>query len=204
MLGGNTERATLDQSEFHAPGWPRDGEWGSGGDRRRAEHPMSRVESVLAWARSHSIFVHPFVTSCCALDLGSLFGPRYNLDRLGVPPPESAPRQADLLLVAGPVSWRQESILRRAHAQMAEPRWVMAIGACACSGGPYDGYGDLRGVDGVVPVDVFVPGCPPRPEAVQAGLLELQHRIRSRRPRGSGRPHAHAPAAIPHTGIGTD
>jgi NADH-quinone oxidoreductase subunit B len=155
--------------------------------RGEASRPLGRLESVLAWARSHSIAVHPFVTSCCALDLDSLFGPLHDLDRFGLGEPEHAPQQADLLLVAGPVSRRQGEILRSVYDRMAEPRWVMAVGACACSGGPYDGYATLQGIDAVVPVDVYVPGCPPRPEAVQGGLIELQHRIRSERIGAGGR-----------------
>jgi NADH-quinone oxidoreductase subunit B len=149
---------------------------------------------VLAWARSHSLGVHPFVTSCCALDVDSLFGPRFDLDRLGTGPPQPTSRQADLLLVAGPVTPRQAGALRRAYEQMAEPKWVMAVGSCACAGGSWEeGYASVAPVEEIIPVDVHVPGCPPRPEAILHGLLALQRRIRGERIGPAGR-HREGPA----------
>ncbi|MBW2231822.1 MAG: NADH-quinone oxidoreductase subunit NuoB [Deltaproteobacteria bacterium] len=158
--------------------------------------PLGRLESVLAWARSHSLTLHPFVTSCCALDTDSLFGPRFDIERTGTGLPGSASRQADLLLVAGPAMDRRAAALRRAYEQMAEPKWVMAVGACACSGGIWEGYATGRSVGEIIPVDIYIPGCPPRPEAILHGLLELQRRIRGERIGREGR-HREPPDSVP-------
>ena len=147
----------------------------------------TRLEAVLGWARSHSMFLYPFVTACCAMEYMSLVGPRHDLDRFGCALPRFSPRQADLLMVVGTVTQRQAPILKRVYDQMAEPKWVMAFGACACSGGPYDNYATLQGIDRLVAVDIYVPGCPPRPEAVLDGLLKLQARVRAEKVGPAGR-----------------
>ena len=138
---------------------------------------MTRRESLLAWARRSWILASPFGGSCCGIELTSASGPRHDLERHGVPLPCHDPAEADLLIVAGSVTHPLVPLLEEAYARMPEPRWVMAFGACACSGGPYQNYAVAGGVDRFVPVDVYVPGCPPRPEALIDAVLKLKRRI---------------------------
>jgi NADH-quinone oxidoreductase subunit B len=138
---------------------------------------VSRLETAIAWARKYSIFPYPFATACCAMEYMSLSMTPYDIDRFGALLPRFTPRQADLLMVIGTVTCRQAPILKRVYEQMAEPRWVMAFGACASTGGFYDNYTTVPGIDRIVPVDVYVPGCPPRPEVVLDALMALQRRI---------------------------
>jgi NADH-quinone oxidoreductase subunit B len=147
----------------------------------------TRVESLLGWARKYSMFLYPFVTACCGMEFMSTAGPRYDIDRFGCALPRFSPRQADLLMVVGTITHRQAPILKTVYDQMAEPKWVMAFGACTCSGGPYDNYATVQGIDTILPVDVYVPGCPPRPEAVLDGLIKLQQRIQLERVPADGR-----------------
>ncbi len=147
----------------------------------------TRIESVIAWARKYSMFLYPFVTACCGMEFMSTAGPRYDIDRFGCALPRFSPRQSDLLMVVGTITHRQAPILKTVYDQMAEPKWVMAFGACTCSGGPYDNYATLQGIDTILPVDVYVPGCPPRPEAVLDGLIKLQQRIQLERVPADGR-----------------
>ena len=135
------------------------------------------VDTVFNWARKYSMFLYPFVTACCGMEFMSVAGPRYDLDRFGAALPRFSPRQADLLMVVGTISHRQAPILKKVYDQMAEPKWVVAFGACTCSGGPYNNYSTVQGIDTIVPVDIYIPGCPPRPEAVLDGLLKLQERV---------------------------
>ena len=125
----------------------------------------TRIEAVLAWSRKHSLSPYPFVGGCCSPELEAVRGPRHDVDRFGCSVPQSSPRHADLLMVVGTVTHRQSPALKRAYDQMAEPKWVVAFGACACSGGPYDNYATVQGADSIVPVDVYIPGCRrgPRP-----------------------------------------
>jgi len=138
---------------------------------------VTRLDRAIGWARKYSIFPYPFATACCAMEFMSLSMSAYDIDRFGALLPRFTPRQADLLMVIGTVTMRQAPILKRVYDQMAEPKWVMAFGACASTGGFYDNYATLPGIDRVVPVHVYVPGCPPRPEAVLDGLMALQRRI---------------------------
>jgi NADH-quinone oxidoreductase subunit B len=138
---------------------------------------ITRLETAVAWARKYSIFPYPFATACCAMEFMSLSMTPYDIDRFGALLPRFTPRQADLLMVIGTVTCRQAPVLRRVYDQMAEPRWVMAFGACASTGGFYDNYTTVPGIDRIVPVDVYVPGCPPRPEVVLDALMALQRRI---------------------------
>ncbi|MBZ0117859.1 MAG: NADH-quinone oxidoreductase subunit NuoB [Sandaracinaceae bacterium] len=141
----------------------------------------SRYEDLLAWARRWSLFQYPFVTACCGMEFMSLNGPRYDgLARFGAEAPRFSPRQADLLWVVGTISQKQAPALKRIYEQMMEPKWVVAFGTCASCGGFYDNYATVAGIDKVIPVDVYVPGCPPRPEAVLDGLMLLQEKITSR------------------------
>jgi NADH-quinone oxidoreductase subunit B len=137
----------------------------------------TKIDSVIGWGRKYSFFLYPFVTACCGMEFMSAAGPRYDLDRFGAALPRFSPRQADLLMVVGTISHRQAPVLKKVYDQMAEPKWVVAFGACTCSGGPYNNYSVVQGIDTIVPVDVFIPGCPPRPEAVIDGLLKLQAKV---------------------------
>jgi NADH-quinone oxidoreductase subunit B len=147
----------------------------------------TKVDAVVNWGRKYSFFLYPFVTACCGMEFMSAAGPRYDLDRFGAALPRFSPRQADLLMVVGTISHRQAPILKKVYDQMAEPKWVVAWGACTCSGGPYNNYATVQGIDTIVPVDLYIPGCPPRPEAVMDGLIKLQESVQSER--GWNRPH---------------
>jgi NADH-quinone oxidoreductase subunit B len=137
----------------------------------------TRLDAILAWARKYSLFQYPFATACCAMEFMALASPRFDLARFGAEAPRFSPRQSDLLWVVGTISQRQAPMLKRVYEQMADPKYVLAFGTCASSGGFYDNYATLAGIDKVVPVDVYVPGCPPRPEGVMDGLLLLQDKI---------------------------
>ncbi len=152
---------------------------------------LTRLDKAIGWARKFSIFPYPFATACCAMEYMSLSMTAYDIDRFGALLPRFTPRQADLLMVIGTVTTRQGPILRRVYDQMAEPKWVMAFGACASSGGFYDNYATIPGIDKIVPVDVYVPGCPPRPESVLDGLMALQRKIQGQKQklRALGRKH---------------
>jgi NADH-quinone oxidoreductase subunit B len=144
----------------------------------------TRLEPLLAWAQKYSLFMYPFVTACCGMEFMGVSGPRYDFSRFGSEAPRFSPRQSDLLWVVGTISQRQAPVLRRIYEQMASPKWVLAFGTCASSGGFYDNYATVAGIDKIIPCDVYVPGCPPRPEAVLDGLMLLQDKIQSgdRRP----------------------
>jgi NADH-quinone oxidoreductase subunit B len=138
---------------------------------------LTRVDKAVGWARKYSLFPYPFATACCAMEYMSLSMSPYDIDRFGALLPRFSPRQADLLMVIGTVNHKLSPVLKRVYDQMSEPKWVMAFGACAASGGFYDNYATVQGIDRIIPVDVYVPGCPPRPEAVLDGLMELQNKI---------------------------
>lgn len=142
---------------------------------------VTRLDKALGWARKYSLFPYPFATACCAMEYMSLSMSPYDIDRFGALLPRFSPRQADLLMVIGTVNHKLSPVLKRVYEQMSEPKWVMAFGACAASGGFYDNYATVQGIDRIIPVDVYVPGCPPRPEAVLDGLMELQKRIASQK-----------------------
>jgi NADH-quinone oxidoreductase subunit B len=138
----------------------------------------TKLDALLGWARKYSLFQYPFVTACCGMEYMSLNGPRFDgLARFGAEAPRFTPRQADLLWVVGTISQRQAPVLKRVWEQMCEPRYVVAFGTCASCGGFYDNYTTVPGIDKVIPVDVFIPGCPPRPEAVIDGLMLLMDKI---------------------------
>jgi NADH-quinone oxidoreductase subunit B len=145
------------------------------------------VDSVMNWARKYTMFLYPFVTACCGMEFMSAAGPRYDIDRFGCALPRFSPRQSDLLMVVGTITHRQGPILKKVYDQMAEPKWVVAFGACTCSGGPYNNYATVQGIDTIIPVDVYIPGCPPRPEAVLDGLIKLQARVQNERVPADGR-----------------
>jgi NADH-quinone oxidoreductase subunit B len=160
---------SLDQSRF-------------GQDKLLAETVVvTRLDKAVGWARKYSLFPYPFATACCAMEYMSLSMSPYDIDRFGALLPRFSPRQADLLMVIGTVNHKLSPVLKRVYEQMSEPKWVMAFGACAASGGFYDNYATVQGIDRIIPVDVYVPGCPPRPESVLDGLMELQKRIASQK-----------------------
>jgi len=145
------------------------------------EFTTSRLADAVAWARKFSLFQYPFVTACCGMEFMSTMGPKYDIARFGAEFPRFSPRQADLLFIVGTITEKMGPVLRRIHEQMAEPKWVIAFGVCASTGGFYQNYNTMPGADQVVPVDVYIPGCPPRPEQVLDGLMMLQDRIQARR-----------------------
>jgi NADH-quinone oxidoreductase subunit B len=135
------------------------------------------VSKGLGWARKYSLFVYPYATACCGMEYMSVAAARYDIARFGAEFPRFSPRQADMLLVVGTINLKQAPILKRVYEQMAEPKWVVAFGVCASSGGFYDNYAVSQGIDRILPVDVYIPGCPPRPEQVLDGLILLQEKI---------------------------
>ncbi|MBN2338410.1 MAG: NADH-quinone oxidoreductase subunit NuoB [Acidobacteria bacterium] len=142
----------------------------------------SGVERLVAWAQQYSLFVYPFVTACCGMEYMSTASGHYDMDRFGAGLPRFSPRQADVLLVVGTISHKIAPVLRRVYDQMCEPKWVVAFGVCTCTGGFYDNYATVQGIDTIVPVDVYIPGCPPRPETVLEGIMKLQTKIGRQRP----------------------
>jgi NADH-quinone oxidoreductase subunit B len=137
----------------------------------------TRADALLGWARKYSLFAYPFVTACCGMEFMAVTSPRFDIARFGAEAPRFSPRQSDLLWVVGTISQRQGPVLKRIFEQMMEPKWVLAFGTCASSGGFYDNYTTVPGIDKIIPVDVYIPGCPPRPEAVLDGLMLLQDKI---------------------------
>src|SRR5215216_2595889 len=134
----------------------------------------SKLSDVIGLARANSLWPLPFATSCCGIEFMATMASDYDLARFGSERPSFSPRQADLLMVMGTIAKKMAPVVKQVYLQMAEPRWVMAIGACASSGGIFDSYSVLQGVDQIIPVDVYVPGCPPRPEAILDGFMRVQ------------------------------
>ena len=134
----------------------------------------SKFSDVVGLARKNSIWPLPFATSCCGIEFMALMASHYDLARFGSERVSFTPRQCDLLMVIGTIAKKMAPVVKQVYLQMAEPRWVLAMGACASSGGIFDTYSVLQGIDQVIPVDVYVPGCPPRPEAVIDGFLRVQ------------------------------
>jgi NADH-quinone oxidoreductase subunit B len=137
------------------------------------------LDSVIGLARSKSLWPLPFATSCCGIEFMATMASTYDLARFGSERPSFSPRQADMLMVMGTISKKLGPVLRMVYEQMAEPRWVIAVGACASSGGVFDTYSVLQGIDKIIPVDVYVPGCPPRPEQIIDGILKLQELVKN-------------------------
>src|SRR5678810_1225692 len=137
----------------------------------------SKLSDVVGLARKNSIWSLPFATSCCGIEFMALMASHYDLARFGSERVSFTPRQCDLLMVMGTIAKKMAPVVKQVYLQMAEPRWVMAVGACACSGGIFDSYSVLQGIDQVVPVDVYVPGCPPRPEAILDGIIRVQELV---------------------------
>lgn len=140
---------------------------------------LTSLDKIVGLARSKSLWPLPFATSCCGIEFMATMGANYDLARFGSERPSFSPRQADMLMVMGTIAKKMGPVLRQVYEQMAEPRWVISVGACACSGGVFDTYSVLQGIDKIIPVDVYVPGCPPRPEQILDGVMKLQDLVQN-------------------------
>ena len=138
----------------------------------------TRLDFLVNWARSNSMWPMPFGTACCAIEFMATAAARYDISRFGMERMSFSPRQADVLICAGRLPFKLAPVIRRIYEQMPQPKWVISMGACASSGGIFDTYAMVQGIDTVVPGDVYVPGCPPRPEGLLYGILLLQKKIR--------------------------
>jgi NADH-quinone oxidoreductase subunit B len=147
------------------------------GDPLKGSVVLTKLDKVLSWARKYSIFPYPFVTACCGMEYMSVASSHFDLDRFGAGWPRFSPRQSDVLLVVGTITHKQAPFLRRVYEQMCDPKWVVAFGSCTCVGGPYENYATVQGIDRIIPVDVYIAGCPPRPETVLYGIVKLQEKI---------------------------
>ncbi len=150
---------------------------------------LTRLADAIQWGRKYSLFQYPFVTACCGMEFMATAASHHDLDRFGAGFPRFSPRQADLLMVVGTVNHKIAPILKEVYDQMCEPKWVISFGVCASSGGFYDNYATVQGIDTIIPVDVYIGGCPPPPEAVMDALLKLQDKIQQ-----EGRQISSAPA----------
>jgi NADH-quinone oxidoreductase subunit B len=139
---------------------------------------LTSAERLAGWARAGSLWPFTFGLACCGMEMGQAFGPRHDLARFGMEVSRNTPRQADLMIVAGRVSQKMAPVLRQLYDQMPGPKWVIAMGVCASSGGMFNNYAIVQGVDHIVPVDVYLPGCPPRPEMLLNAALKLQDMIK--------------------------
>ncbi|MCC6580926.1 MAG: NADH-quinone oxidoreductase subunit NuoB [Phycisphaeraceae bacterium] len=137
----------------------------------------TQLQKVLNWSRRSSLWPMPFATACCGIELMATASSRYDLARFGAEAMRFSPRQSDLMIVAGRVAIKMMPVLQRIYLQMTEPKWVISMGACASTGGVFDTYATVQGVDQFIPVDVYVPGCPPRPEMLMEGIMAIQRHI---------------------------
>jgi NADH-quinone oxidoreductase subunit B len=151
---------------------------------------LATAEKVVNWARKRSTWPFGFGLACCAIEMMSTFGPKYDLSRFGMEVMRASPRQADLMIVAGRVSNKMAPVLKRLYDQMPNPKWVISMGACASCGGIFNNYAILQGVDKIVPLDIYVPGCPPRPEQLIDGIVKLEKLIEQEKLKGESRQSA--------------
>ena len=152
---------------------------------------LAKLDEVINWARSNSLWPLTFGTRCCAIEFMAVGASRHDMARFGFEVARATPSQADMILISGSITYKMAPVLKRLYDQMAEPKYVIAVGGCAVSGGPffYNSYSVVRGADHIIPVDVYVPGCPPRPEAVLFGMLQLQKKVRKERTLGRKTKH---------------
>ena len=139
----------------------------------------TKLNYVIGWGRKFSLFHYPFITACCGMEYMSGACAHWDFDRFGCGLTTFSPRQADLIMVVGTISQKEAPVLKTIYDQMCEPKWVLAVGACTLSGGIYDNYAVVQGIDNIIPVDVYIPGCPPRPETFLDGIVRLQQKIQS-------------------------
>ena len=139
---------------------------------------LTKLDEAVNWARSYSLWPMAFGTACCGIELMATMASRYDLSRFGAEVVRFSPRQADLMIVAGTISYKQAPILKKIYNQMCEPKWVISMGACASSGGFYDNYSTVQGIDTLIPVDEYIAGCPPRPEAVIDAVINIQNKLK--------------------------
>ena len=147
----------------------------------------TKFESLLAWARKYSLFQYPFATACCGMEYMATACSHYDVDRFGAGFPRFSPRQSDVLICAGRVPFKLAPVLRRIWQQMPQPKWAISMGACASTGGMFDTYAVVQGIDTIIPIDVYVPGCPPRPEGLIYGIMMLQKKVMNERMNGTSR-----------------
>jgi NADH-quinone oxidoreductase subunit B len=140
------------------------------------------LDFVVNWGRKNSLWPMPLGLSCCGIELMAIIGPKFDISRFGAEAARFTPRQCDLLIVAGTLTWKMAQVCRQIYDQMPDPKWVIAMGVCSSSGGMYDSYAVVQGIDTLMPVDIYVPGCPPRPDAVIDGILKLQKQIEREHP----------------------
>jgi NADH-quinone oxidoreductase subunit B len=150
---------------------------GAGAGADKAGHPEWLLTRLVDWGRENSIWPASFGLACCAIEMMAVGGSKFDISRFGSEIFRASPRQADLMIVSGRVSQKMAPVLREVYDQMPEPKWVIAMGDCAACGGIFNNYAIIQGVDRIVPVDMYIPGCPPRPEALLDGIIKLQHRI---------------------------
>jgi NADH-quinone oxidoreductase subunit B len=134
----------------------------------------TRLDEAINWARESSMWPYIFGTACCAIEFMSVASSKYDISRFGAEVVRFVPKQADLMIVAGTITYKQAPVLKMIYDQICEPKWVISMGACACSGGFYDNYTTMQGIDQIIPVDIYLAGCPPRPEAILDGLMAIQ------------------------------
>jgi NADH-quinone oxidoreductase subunit B len=142
----------------------------------------TRVNELINWGRKNSLWPMPLGLSCCGIELMAMIGPKFDIARFGAEAARFSPRQCDVMIVAGTLTWKMAAAARTIYDQMPDPKWVIAMGVCSSSGGMYDSYAVVQGVDSILPVDIYVPGCPPRPDALIDAIMKLQRKIERENP----------------------